>query len=370
MGTPTQYYVDPAIAGNSGAGSVGDPYGDIQHALDTITRDATNGDQINIKAGTDELLAAALSLATYGTPSVSAPLVFRGYTAAANDGGIGGISGQGSVSVFYSTTLVAIHFWDMHLHNTGANIVVRVDDFCTFWNCEIDNSSATGGIRADQYSNVINCYIHNVAGVACWIGTYGQVAGCFIEYGANVPSDGILGTLAGCGTYNNIIKCSGAMDGIEAQAAGWYIANNSIWSNGGTGKGIHDEGLDRIGMVIINNIVEGFIGVGGVGISFGTGSEGLILHSNALYNNTLNLNNLTDLSIADNNDVLGASPFTDPSTNDFTINGTQAGVTEDAFPAAFKGAASTTSLAEKGASQAGAGAGGGMLKAEKRGGKQ
>ena len=86
---PTVYYVDPAIDADSGAGTVGDPYGDLQHCLDTITRDTGQGDRICVKAGTDEVLAASLTLATYGSPSPYVPLIIQGYTSAAQDGGIG-----------------------------------------------------------------------------------------------------------------------------------------------------------------------------------------------------------------------------------------------------------------------------------------
>ena len=53
----TEVYVDPAINGNSGTGTLVDPYGDLQYALDTKARDSTNGDRFNIKAGTAEVLA-------------------------------------------------------------------------------------------------------------------------------------------------------------------------------------------------------------------------------------------------------------------------------------------------------------------------
>lgn len=73
----TEVYVDPSIAGDSGAGTVGDPYGDLEYALEQVTRDATNGDRFNIKAGTDEILEFALDvIVDYGTPTRIAPLFF------------------------------------------------------------------------------------------------------------------------------------------------------------------------------------------------------------------------------------------------------------------------------------------------------
>ena len=92
----TNYFVDPAAGSDdTGDGSIGTPWASVQHALDSITRDATNGDQVNIKSGTADVLAATLDLTTYGTPTATAPLVLRGYTSAANDGGVGVLSGGG-----------------------------------------------------------------------------------------------------------------------------------------------------------------------------------------------------------------------------------------------------------------------------------
>ena len=50
-------------------GTTSKPWRSIQGALDLITRDATNGDQINIKAGTEQVLAASLVLTRYGAPA-------------------------------------------------------------------------------------------------------------------------------------------------------------------------------------------------------------------------------------------------------------------------------------------------------------
>ena len=57
---------------NIGSGSSGDPWADLQYALDNDPRDSTNGDRFNIKAGTDETLAEKISLSTYGASGVAA----------------------------------------------------------------------------------------------------------------------------------------------------------------------------------------------------------------------------------------------------------------------------------------------------------
>lgn len=84
----TEIYVDPSIAGDSGAGTIGDPYGDLEYAIEQITFDTSNGNRINIKAGTDEVLAVELGAAISGasiSPSETAPLIFQGYTTTAGE---------------------------------------------------------------------------------------------------------------------------------------------------------------------------------------------------------------------------------------------------------------------------------------------
>ncbi len=114
----TQTYVDPSINANSGTGTVGDPYGDLQYALDTMTRDSTDGDQINIKAGTAEVLTGSLDFTTYGTPSSTAALSFSGYTSSENDGGIGSIDGDGSYKIASLPNYSMMK--DLELFNSGS----------------------------------------------------------------------------------------------------------------------------------------------------------------------------------------------------------------------------------------------------------
>ena len=140
---PTHCYVDPSIAGNSGTGTIGDPYGDLQYALDTESIDSTHGNQINIKAGTDEVLSSTLSLATFGSPNQNAPLTFRGYTSTADDGGVGGIDCGGNALITVAGS--SISWVDLEIHNGP--------------------QSGTGDfISMSYYGKLINCYVHDSDG--------------------------------------------------------------------------------------------------------------------------------------------------------------------------------------------------------------
>lgn len=315
MANPTNYYVDPGIAGNSGAGTVGDPYGDIQHALDTVTRDSTNGDQFNIKAGTDEILAAALSLATYGTPAAGAPLVFRGYTSAADDGGIGGISGNGTYGML-ATVPNATYFIDMHLHNSGSATVLQLGTDGAVQNCEIDNSTGSG-LVVSSYTSVTFCYIHN-------IGTTGlqPAAGLFafnhFENGTNDFTNAInvVGNVGGM-IFSNVFDLDGSSNGINCNQRTWKIYNNSIYCNAGTGTGINlTTGRNQ---ECVNNIIEGFSGVGGDGIVI-TSPEVQLYGHNVVYNCTTAYNVTGEiLNDLGNNETLTSSPFADAANDDFRV---------------------------------------------------
>ena len=120
----SEIYVDPSIAADSGTGTIGDPFCDLEYAIEQTTFYTTNGTRVNVKAGTDEVLAAVINTAMADTgttvawvPAIAAQMIVQGYTAAAGDGGIGGISGGGSIGIM--TTDQFVSFIDMHLHNCG-----------------------------------------------------------------------------------------------------------------------------------------------------------------------------------------------------------------------------------------------------------
>ena len=350
----TETYVDPAIAGDSGAGSIGDPYGDVQYALDTMTRDSTNGDRINIKAGTDEILGAALDLSTYGTPAATAQLIFQGYTTAAGDGGIGGISGAATYAIYTDNTNDYVSWIDLHLHNSGSVAVITVDDKCSFINCEVDNSTGDGiALGKDNY--VYNCYVHNIGTIGISGGGTNHVTHCYLANGTN---DFTAAISLGNGTWRaefNIINVDGASNGIIVGTTGVLAAvtNNTIYAAAGTGTGISTGVNAKPFILIANNYVEGFSGAGGVGID--VSASGLAyVYSNRAYNNTTNLT-LTGALVDSDNSATAASALTNPGGGDFSV-GTD--LKAGAYPTSFNGT-STNQYMDIGAAQRQEPAGGG-----------
>jgi len=352
----THSYVDYG-AGNdtTGDGTVGTPWKTIQKALDTITRNSTDGDQINVKAGTAQVLGATLSIATYGTPTAAAPLILRGYTSAANDGGVGEINGNATYSIWTTSNTDYVHFIDLKMGNCGANVVMsNLRNYCLLYRCEIYGNTAVNGVLLSGISRVVNCYLHDLRGnYMLYSSGVSWVLGCVLDTVAAAPAAGMLflDSVAGVAIGNVVRIRSGNIFGIRAA----LMLGNTVYSaTGNTNEGI---GMN-VNSIALSNIVEGFTGGGGDGVIVRE-KNAMLGRDNAAYNNTANFTfTLASIFESANNDALAASPFVDPANGDFDINGTVAGVTEDAFPLTFLGLASTAPKADKGAVQAGAGAGG------------
>ncbi len=320
----TEIYVDPSIAADSGAGTIGDPYGDLEYAIEQETFDATNGTRVNIKAGTDEVLAVELSAALADTsvsiawaPDVAANLVFQGYTSAAGDGGVGGISGGGSVAVITDAVNDFIHMVDLHLHNCGSATIVQLDADCSLINCELDNTSGAG-VNLGNMGMLYGCYLHNIGGIgATGFGRSGSIMYCHFANGANDFTNAIQnvnGTV-----YRNVIQVDGTTNGIVA-GNDVRILQNSVWSNGGSGNGIALSG-NSVTHGVTNNVVEGFSGSGGNGFSMAVGGSKLITYGgNSAYNNETDYTSPSSWTLKDlgDNETLSASPFTDAANGDFS----------------------------------------------------
>ena len=355
----THYYVDPGGGSDStGDGSIGTPWASIQHALDTITRNSTDGDQINLKAGTADVLAAPLSLATYGTPTYLAPLVIRGYSNEPNDRGMGAIHPSGAFSCidnsFTYVLLADLEFSCLPnsyaLSSTGTQMHV--------YRCQV-----TGGGRGISLSgmgvSVVGCYVEVSSGAGISIG-HGSVIGCYVKepilnsWDAFEPwnAKGIRTT----GTGTNVVmgnvvllnnNVTNQQDGIAiTRGHGSVVSQNAVINlAAGRGKGISMANVYQADLrmtQVFNNIVAGFSGTGGVGIGV-TGSNltiALMVAHNALYNiaTPYSYNHIAPL-LAFDNITLDADPFVDAANGDFRLtDAAQAVLRSAGWPASYLGA--------------------------------
>ena len=305
------YYVDPSIAADSGAGTSGDPYGDLQYALDNITHDGANGDRINIKAGTAEVLAAALDFTTFGQVNLSGGLTFAGYTTAEGDGGIGEIDGNALYHIIdFDTNKQSIQFYDLKMGNCGAsNGILHMYRGIYLNNCEL-HTAGGHGIEVSNYDlTCVSCHFHNIGGNGVdGISSGGGVNlfDCFFEDGGTYqfsPEAVFNANCFGCVFYNYTSSY-----GVNIINRPDVVMNCSFFPGGtkaSVGVRASSTGLYR-NMPVYNLFENCSVGIDSPYTTFAT--NGLI--GNAFYDCTTNHDSpYGDGGLFLDNESLGASPF-------------------------------------------------------------
>ena len=357
MAAPTEIYIDPSIAADSGTGTIGDPYGDLQYALNTATQDGTSGNRFNIKAGTYEVVASALTYTgTYGNPGGGTPLIFQGYTSAAGDGGLGQIDFNGGSHSFCAADAYVV-FVDLECKNgTGTFLdIAQTNQMairCTFH--DTTGMAVNNGGRGIHYCTFYDCATGTDAGHVHFCRFYnGAVRDFTTCYNGSTHSHSYV--------TNNTFELDGASNAITVKNY-YTIDNNSIYGGGSTGYGIQTQG--SLSVTIRNNIITDFSGAGGIGLDgVSLTAEHGIFAGNSFWNNTTEYDAI-DSYFASGNETLGSTPFTDGSTGDFTPLDVGS-VIGGAFPAAI---GSQTLNLNRGAVQSAAGGGGGLLRVGMSGG--
>jgi hypothetical protein len=334
----TELYIDPSIAADSGAGTVGDPYGDLEYCLSATAGEAfdtTNGTRINIKSGTAEVLSAPLDLSDFttgGGPSQTAHLIFQGYTAAADDGdwdaqtGIGAIGCDGN-TMFASQTYDFMHFRHLEIFGkagAGYTYLIDIDDYCTFVECELHTHSGTDALlRLNLAGMVIRCHFHTVTSAEMCL--YIQSAGLTVmhSYFDLVGSSATVAIYAagyGQAIIGNIIRVDGSGSGIQMPCRSSVCANNSIHSAGGTGDGIKGYTSYSSPAYIGNNIIEGFSGSGGNGFDASTVTGLYTVFANNYVTNCETNYSAVPVYHDDggNEDIADTTAFTDADNENFT----------------------------------------------------
>jgi hypothetical protein len=289
----TDYYVDPGATVDTGSGTLGSPWAPrssgkaaVQHALDTITRDTTNGDRINIKSGTNDVLNASLDFTNYGTPTSVAPIILQGYTSSQADRGVGVIDGNATYSVYDSTTFDFLHLIDLEITNSGSNVLFRTDDY-NYWE-NVKFSSCTNAIGAyfGNLNAAINCFFEDLTGDFGFnIGAQNFAGWCY--------SDNIgltdLGSLWGYGLFNILYLGSDTTFGQIYLGSDDQVAciHNTVYNSASVAAGI-SASRDAWMHLFHGNVVEGFSGAGGEGIDVSsmTTNDGSHLEYNVVNNCT------------------------------------------------------------------------------------
>jgi hypothetical protein len=385
--SPKSGATDPVdVKCTQAAGTTLLPWRSLQGAFDLLTRNATDGNQVNLKAGTAHVNAAALDLATFiagGALFLNAPLIVRGYTAAANDGGVGEIDCNGA-TMWAATTYDYVTLADLKIHTFGDNDGIVLDSSPVLYRVEVYKGASAPNDKSLFYCSssatsivITGCYFHDAGTNGAYCIRTGNSANLFVV-GNHLVVDGATGRGISTGlaisgaVMSNVVLCDEvAQVGLYVRYFA-YLMNNAIYNSAaGTAQGIWADGSSV--QVCINNIVEGWSGAGGEGLYF-NGVMAIVGH-NAFYNCTSNYvsTETPNIDLTANDVALAASPFTDAANGDFSL--TAAGKTALrglGWPAAYLGAhANTDGHVTIGAVQYGeAESGGGMLQANKRGNKQ
>jgi len=312
------YYVDPSINANSGTGTIGDPYGDIQYAVDNITRDTTDGDQINVKAGTAEVMSASLDLSTYGTPAASAGLIIRGYTSTANDGGVAEFDCGG----FTLCASSSVSYVDLKVHNGPASSRVLFVNVGAAHNCEVYDSY--NGIYCGAYSTISNCYVYDCGKYGISHGGPSLIQACYVRT-RTADSNGIMDRcIYNTGRpgiiSNTIISCESTAIGIDLNQDGATCFNCSVISLAGTGSGIRLNSPATVSGCH-NNLIEGFSGSGGEAIFYATAAPAEfkgIVANNTFYDCETAISNDNSIAVyKTDNSTAGGSPFKKTGSDTF-----------------------------------------------------
>ncbi len=330
MAAPTDYYVDPSIASDGGLGTLGSPWTRadgqcVQYALNNITRDTTNGDRINIKAGSRDIVpTSGYTLTTYGTPAINAQLYFQGYTSAQGDGGIGLIDVDGNTmwaSTGYSyINLAYLDVTDLNATKYTGTDLCHLDNNNYIYNCTFHG--LTPGLRVVELgsdSHAMWNYFYNNTATQIRTNARTHIIGnkCITGPTYDFDFEGLRAVGIQTVFMFNIVSVNGDENGIRYFYSN-TVMHNSVYSDGGTGTGIFNADDAVAGAVVLNNLVEGFSGTGGVGIATPANEPVAMIAGNAVYD-CATAYDINDVFMYEtDNETLSASPFNDAANADFT----------------------------------------------------
>lgn len=357
MAAPTNYYVDPLNGNDStGNGTSGTPWKSVQKALNTITRNASNGDQINVRDTADDVLAASLSFTTYGTPTPSAPLVVRGYTTTAGDGGRATLDGGANVVLATAGGASHTYFVDLILKTSAGTSICNTTAYSLwFFRCEFRTGR---GVKV-LWGAFWGCTFDTETGYRC-IDTSSdpgdiKLYHCYFKNGG---ASGTTGMLAFYNSYLHVYHCifnvADTYTGIylESQVSlnprHVTLINNSFYGNNGSGEAIRFRNSAAVNHIhLINNVFADFPTGYGIRMMHAGNSIG-ILANNAFYNVGTPKSVLGTLAADLNTDiVLVAEPFLDPANGDFRVT---TALKAAGYPSSFLGS-NTNQYLDIGAAQ-------------------
>lgn len=289
----------------------------------------------------------------------AAPIVFEGYTSSTGDGGVFTIDGESTRVAGITDSVITSRYVFKNMRVTGHTILgvsLGTADNNVFKNCRIDNNGdGSGGIDVDDRNMFVNCDFDNNTGSGV---TTGNQA-----------------VFIGCRAYDNSAHGFNLEDGVCAFCTSWSNASNNFYSPGTLGPVVlinctgDGESKDTtIGIQVSNNVLTAVVNCiiydNTTGFDGGDIGELLISRNNLVNSNTANYVNGGQTF---SGEVTSAPGFVDEATHDYRLDSGSAAL-EAGYDANDKQGQS--GAIDIGAQQRVPSAGGGLLMANKRGGKQ
>lgn len=315
----TEWHVTEAGNDSTGDGSIGTPWRTTVKAMGAsgivATGQGGDGDRLNVGPGI-HVLTAELSgiangyMATF-SPTNLKPFFFKGAAASSAI-----LDGDETFSIFNNSAKQHVHFTALTCRNTAANVITRVGHYSSLTNCIFHNSAAIG-YHGTSTTGVYGSEFYDIGGTnACQSSSTGSYY--HWSSGEKDPSSSWINGLT---TTRNIIQqeagCS-TSNPILATSQNSVIIANSIFAVASTGTGIF---FNNYALAVYNNIIEGFSGVGGDGISASSDQSRHLFCCNAVFNCTNPyLGNVTEAdgwAYVNNNETLSVSPFVNAAGGNF-----------------------------------------------------
>ena len=296
----TNWYVDPLDGDNANDGtSDAQAWATIQYAIDNLTQTTNQGDIINIKDSATITLSADLNYSSL-TQSNTHPVMLRGYTSTAGDGGYALIDENGTYRFGGTSTRHNMIFQNLDVTNGGFNTKLQLGNWCTVKECRFSNMPSTiysfititGGTGA----LIENCEFSNINRYAIAVHSTGSLlvirGNHFFDTGAYTMIGAIdLGSATGAVISHNIFNHTGTAIGINGSGTTNHaqrIFNNTFFTDG-TGDAI-DIARNTF-CFVENNIFEGWAKA----IDFANASvmPGISVSNNHFYDCTTDIDTTT-----------------------------------------------------------------------------
>lgn len=324
-------------------GSSSLPWASMHAAVDFIT-DGGAGNQINLKAGTADVLATSIDWTNYSpTNAIANPLVIRGYTSAADDDGIGEIDGNNAVdrTFVYHITARYTYFIDLKLHNTTSEVLKSHLD-CAVLRCEIydGGTSATTSIAAR--SRMIGCNLHT-GGVGARAVDSSASDSLFLANRVTSHSDTAFFFVAHRNyAIANLIHDVGD-HGIQFGSGDQHVGYaNTVTGDNSAGEWGFFVNAGSHANIILSNIIKDFGSGTGGAIHFDGSDSALVLGYNNMHGNAADVDGKLvfglDLTAFD---TTTDPTFTDAAGDDYSVGDN---ARADGYPTTWPGTSTNTNV--------------------------